>query len=338
MLTKKQLEQIREELLECQNPFFFFHDDADGLCSFLLLYRFKGEGKYHLVKQRPHIEESFVRLVPEECDKVFILDIAVVEQEFVDKVKKPVVWIDHHSPQKISKANYFNPRIKNPNEYTSVSAICYKVVNQDLLLGALGTIGDFSNQPFLNEFFKKYKGLVGKYRDLFDITFRTKFGKLIRIIEFNLAGKTKEIKKSICIFMKTKDFVNFLEPKTTEEKYVYERYEKINKEYQQILSEGLKLKDKDPFVFVYRGGNITFGSELGKEIPYRIPGKKMYIIAREKGGRMLCSLRSRKVNLVEFLEKAFKKVEGFGGGHPEAAGCSINKKDFERFLEIAKTV
>ena len=341
MIPKKELDEIRNELIECQNPFFFFHDDCDGLCSFLLLQRFKGEGRGHVVKQRPYIEEDFTRFVPDECDKIFILDIAVVKQEFVDSIKKPVVWIDHHTPIKISKCKYFNPRISHPDEYVPASAVCYEAVKQDLLIAALGTIGDLGQMPFLKDFFKEYKHLLGKkkfkivLKDLFDITFRTKFGKLVHILEFNLKGKTKDIRKSIGILMKTKNFANFLNPKTKEEIYIHERYEDVNKEYEEKLKEALKLKKQDPFVFIYQEGNYVLGGILATELPYRIPNKKMYIIAREKGGRMLCSLRSNKINLVEFLEKAFKKVDGFGGGHPVAAGCNVRKEDFEKFVELA---
>ena len=335
MIPKKQLEKIKKEIEECQNPFFFFHDDMDGLCSFLLLYRFKGEGKWHMVKQRPFIEERFAGFVPEDCDKVFVLDIATMDQEFVNKIKKPVVWIDHHTPQKISNADYFNPRIKHPNEYTPVSAICYNAVKQDLLIGAIGTTGDLSPQPYLKKFFKEHAELVGKHRDLFELTFETKFGKLIRILELNLKGKTADIKKSLVIFSRTRDFTAFLEPKTKDEKFVYERYEKLVKEYESTLGEAYKVKG-DPFIFKYQEGDVTFGSDLGREIPYRIPGKKMYIIYREKSGRMLCSLRSYKINLVKFLENALTKVEGYGGGHPVAVGCNINKDDFEKFIELAK--
>jgi len=337
MIPKKQLGEIKNELIECQNPFFFFHNDDDGLCAFLLLYRFKGGGKWHMVKPRPYIDESFTRFVPEDCDKVFILDIAVVKQEFVDEIKKPVVWIDHHTPLKISKCRYFNPRIEHPEEYTPASAICYEAVRQDLLIGALGTIADGGkNLGFLKESFRKYKSIIGKYRKPFDITYKTEFGKLIRILSFNLNGKTSEIKKSIGIFIKEKDFQNFLNPSTKDEKFVHGRYETANEEYKKVLEEALGIKSDDVFVFLYRPGRITFGGDIATEIPYRLPGKKIYIIAREKSGRMMCSLRSNRINLLKFLEKAFKKIEGYGGGHPVAAGCSIRKEDFEKFIELAK--
>ena len=99
MLTDKQIKEIRDELRHCKKPIFFFHDDPDGLCSFLLFYRFLGEGKGVVIKTKPNIGEMFVRKVDEYgADKVFVLDIAMVEQGFIDRVRVPVIWVDHHGP------------------------------------------------------------------------------------------------------------------------------------------------------------------------------------------------------------------------------------------------
>jgi hypothetical protein len=49
----------------CQRPIFLFHDDADGLCSFLLLYRYKKEGKGIVVKSRPSVDSKFSKPVLE---------------------------------------------------------------------------------------------------------------------------------------------------------------------------------------------------------------------------------------------------------------------------------
>ena len=45
MLTAKQIKFIREELATAKNPLFFYDDDPDGLCSFLLFYKIHREGK-----------------------------------------------------------------------------------------------------------------------------------------------------------------------------------------------------------------------------------------------------------------------------------------------------
>ena len=41
MLTKKEINEIRENIENSKNPLFFYDDDPDGVCSFLLLYKMK---------------------------------------------------------------------------------------------------------------------------------------------------------------------------------------------------------------------------------------------------------------------------------------------------------
>ena len=108
-LTQEQVKSIREELDNCKNPLYFFHDDPDGLSSFLLLYRYKKEGNGVIVKRAtPQVDEQFLAKVEEyNPDKIFILDIAVVDQGFIDNVKAKVIWIDHHTPIKLENVKIF---------------------------------------------------------------------------------------------------------------------------------------------------------------------------------------------------------------------------------------
>lgn len=50
MLTNEQINEIREHLENARNPVFFFDNDPDGLCSFLLLQRFIGRGRGVAIK------------------------------------------------------------------------------------------------------------------------------------------------------------------------------------------------------------------------------------------------------------------------------------------------
>ena len=65
MLDKKQVEEIRDELDNCKNPLFFFHDDPDGLSSFLLLYRHIKEGHGIAFKSKPGLDARFIKKVRE---------------------------------------------------------------------------------------------------------------------------------------------------------------------------------------------------------------------------------------------------------------------------------
>ena len=65
MLTKNQIQEIKEHLEKAQNPLFFFDNDSDGLCSFLLLQRHIGRGKGIPVKTFPSLDESYFRKITE---------------------------------------------------------------------------------------------------------------------------------------------------------------------------------------------------------------------------------------------------------------------------------
>jgi len=52
---EKQVAEVREHLEKAQNPVFFFDNDPDGLCSFLLLQRYIGRGRGVVIKSFPQM-------------------------------------------------------------------------------------------------------------------------------------------------------------------------------------------------------------------------------------------------------------------------------------------
>jgi single-stranded DNA-specific DHH superfamily exonuclease len=100
MLTKKQLQEIREHLENAKNPIFYFDNDADGLCSYILLRKFLGRGKGVAVRSFPGLDVGYARKALElGADYVFVLDKPVLSREFVESIDRfglPLVWIDHH--------------------------------------------------------------------------------------------------------------------------------------------------------------------------------------------------------------------------------------------------
>src|SRR3989338_6143813 len=99
MLTEKDYNEIRSELESSKKPLFLFHDDPDGLTSFLLLYRSINRGEGMMVKAVPKVDQRFIhRASQPEYDKIFVADVGMMEQSFVDAVGKPIIWIDHHQP------------------------------------------------------------------------------------------------------------------------------------------------------------------------------------------------------------------------------------------------
>ena len=335
-LSKEQIHQARDHLDNCKRPLFFFDDDQDGLCSFLQLYRYKGEGKGIIVKTTPKLGTAFVRKVEEYSpDKIFILDLAIVEQEFLDEMKVPVVWIDHHGPFERNNVKYFNPRVSKWEDNHPTSFMCHQIVGQDLWLAAVGSVADWFMPPFLNEFKNKYPELLETHKSPGDIIYNTKLGHLIRIFSFILKGKNEDVMKSIKVMSRISGPYEILNRETSQGKFIYKRYEQANKIYEplikDVLNKAKKTSDKLVF-FAYKDDKTSFTSDLSNEAIYRFP-EKIILIGREKNEEMKCSLRSSKLILPPLVEKCLVGLEGYGGGHENACGLNIKTRDFDEFLQ-----
>ncbi len=336
MLTEKEYESIRSELV-CNNPLILMHDDPDGLASFLLLYGYMGKGKGVLVKTNPLVDSRYLRKVEEYgSDKVFIVDVAVVEQDFVDMVGVPVVWIDHHEPIYLKNVSYFNPRNHKRDAYFPATYICYKAVNKGLWIAMVGCIGDWFLPEFAHEFSEQYPDLLEKsVSNPDDAMFKSKLGILVRVFSFILKGKAEDAAKSVKVLMKVASPYDILEQKTPEGRFLWRRFEKFNTLYQKLLSEAISRMSKDVFcIFSYKA-QTSFSSDLANELLYRFPDK-FIIVAREKDDELKMSLRSRTIPVLPRLKKALEGVEGIGGGHEYACGANVKKKDFAKFAEALR--
>lgn len=334
MLTEKQYKQMKDELDNCQNPLFFFDDDPDGLCSFLLLYRYKKEGHGFVVKTHPKLDiRSAPKIEQYDADKVFVLDVACLEQEFVDACKVPLVWIDHHGPYELDNVKYFNPRLTKKEDNLPTTYMCHKIVNQDLWIAMLGCIADYHMPDFAGEFKKKYPDLINNESSTEDIYFNTELGKLIKIFSFCLKGKTSDVIKSMKILTRIESPYEILNQETARGKFIFQRYEKINRLYDELLESAVKEANrKKVLVFTYAGDKTSFTSDLSNELLYKYPDK-IIIVGRKKDDSIRMSIRSKKTLIPPILEKSLAGLEGYGGGHEFACGANVNEKDFKEFIK-----
>ncbi len=335
MLSKQDYAKIREELLSSERPFFFYHDDPDGLCSFLLLYRLVKRGKGMVVKTDPRITKDLAGKVKDYgADKVFITDIAMVDQEFIDSVGVPVIWIDHHQPLERKNVLYFNPRI-NGNDNHPATFLCYNVVEQDLWIAAIGAIGDYFIPKYMAAFAKEHPELVTE-DDLTHpnkILYGTNLGKLIRVFSFALKGKSADYTKCVKILTRIGSPDEILKGESAQGRFILKRYEQVNKEYEKLKRSAMKnCSQNSILLFTYKEDTMSFTGDLANELLHECPDK-VIIIARNKGGRYKCSLRSAKYDLPPLLENAFAGLDGYGGGHEHACGSNVAEKDFPEFLQ-----
>jgi single-stranded DNA-specific DHH superfamily exonuclease len=336
-LTQKEYEKIKDELDYCNRPLIFFHDDPDGVCSFLQIYRYKMEGKGIIIKTTPNIDCKFLKAVKEYApDKIFIVDIAQVEQDFIDSVKIPIIWIDHHGPYERQNINYFNPRKHDPLDNPPVSYLMSKVVNEPETewIAMVGMVGDWYLPPDYKEFSKKYPILLPEGIDKpEDAMFNTEIGTLTKIFSFILKGTTNDAMKHVKVLTRIDRPEEILKQETSQGKFIYKRYESIKDKYDLLLKQAKKKATKGKvIVFEYTDKDMSFTAEISNELLYLHPDK-VILIAREKSGEMKCSFRSSRLVLPPIINKCLEGFSGRGGGHEHASGAVMKKEDFEVFLK-----
>jgi len=347
MLTKKQIKEIREHLDNAQNPVFFFDNDQDGLCSFLLLRRYIGRGKGVPIKSFPELTAEFFRRVHEfKSDYIFILDKPVVSDDFFAEAEKynvPVVWIDHHLVEfeKIPAfVNYYNPLLNKKKNEEPVTALCYKATEkkEDLWIAVVGCISDKFVPKFYDEFEKKYPDLTvkGKEKKAMDIYYKSQIGRVSRIMGAGLKDRTTNVVKMIRFLLKAKTPYEVLE-ENSKNRTFHQRFKQIELKYQKLLSKAISTgKKQGKTIFFQYGGDLSVSADLANELSYLFPGK-IIIVSRVIGVKSNISMRGKKIRDL-FLE-AIKDIEGArGGGHEDAIGGQMNVDDIEKFRENLRKI
>ncbi len=331
-------EDILKELESCKNPLFFYDDDCDGLCSFLLLYKYLGEGHGIPVKKTP-LDETFLRKIEEyNPDKIFILDIPTVSSDFLDEVKIPIVWIDHH-PGKFPKRDnliYHNPRVDDPNLNKPTSELCYEIVNTNLWIAMTGVVSDWVfNEKMVNDFRKDYENLLPKEIDSPEkALFETKIGFLGKIFNFILMGRSRDVRKYVNILTRINDPYEILDKTSSRGKYIFKKYSSLSNDYDTLFEKACSNKSDSPFlVFTYSNGT-SYTSLLSNELLYKY-NDKIILVARDSDEYYKGSLRSPKNIIINtVLEKALEGLtDCHGGGHENACGYCVRKEDWKTFLK-----
>lgn len=337
MLKKEEISKLRELLEESQNPLFFFDNDSDGLCSFIILKRALNRGKGIPIKTYPDLSEKYIKKIDElNPDSVIILDKADVSSEFIEDMNQrgvPIIWVDHHksnTPQEaIDKTNYFN-------SYPSAEPVTYiaqKVYNkkQDLFFAMIGCIFDVYMPNFAKGFEKEYPELFNSSLDAFDALHSTEIGKFALMLNFGLMNTTTNVIKLIKYLAKINSPYDLLEENYFTKEF-HKRYNELNKELNKLVNK-VKVNDKDSKIlfFSYEGQN-SMSAILANKL-YFLNKEKLVIVAYKKPDKINLSIRGE--NALEFTKNILKKIDGStGGGHKNATGAMIPITQYDKLVEM----
>ncbi|MBI2631717.1 DHH family phosphoesterase [Candidatus Pacearchaeota archaeon] len=351
MLTPKQIEEIKEHLERAQNPLFFYDNDADGLCSYLLLRRYIGRGKGVAVKSYPDLNLQYAKKAQElKADAVFVLDKPLIAKEFmeeIDKMQLPLIWIDHHYSEdngieKRFGKNYSNLHIYNPTynkgkdiSNEPVTFLVYKITErkEDLWLAVIGCIADNFMPSFISEFDKQWPDFLtrnDKIRGPFDIYYGTEIGRIARAFSFGLKDSITHVvqMQNFLISCKSPSDV-FMEIEGN--KSFREKYNEIKKKYNTLLDMAKECK-KENLIFFDYSGELSISADLANELSY-LYSNFFIVVAYKKGMISNISLRGNKVR--DILERVLKQFpDATGGGHENAVGARIKTEDLQKFREV----
>jgi single-stranded DNA-specific DHH superfamily exonuclease len=337
MISLKQIQEIREQLENSQNPLFFFDNDVDGLCAFLILRRAIDRGKGVSIKSFPDLKEQYLKKVEElNPDAIFILDKAEVSEEFINKVEErgiPITWIDHHESKTpkhmIEKTSYYNSMPNaEPTTYIAQKIFDRK---EDLWLAVVGCIGDVYMPDFGKELEKASPELFNSKISAFEALNTTEIGKIVRMLNFGLMDSITNVVNLIKYLFTANNIYDILE----ENKYtkqLHKRYSKLNELLNKQIEKAEKNTDnKSKLIFFSYSGDTSMSSEISNRLYYNNPDK-LVVVAFKRPEKANISIRGK--NALDITKKAIEDIkDATGGGHVEATGAMVPIDSFDKFKE-----
>jgi len=344
MLTTKQISDIREHLEKAQNPIFFYDNDQDGLCSFLLLAKYIGRGKGVAVKSYPEMDANYFKKVLElNSDYIFVLDKPVVAEGFWKEAEQhniPSVWIDHHDVQCQIPGfvDYYNVMLNKKKSNEPVTALCYQITNkkEDLWIAIAGCISDKYIPDFYKDFQEKYPELSVKSNNAFDILYKSQIGKIARILGFGLKDSVTNVVRMQKFLLDSKNPYDLLE-ENNKNKTIYNNFNKNFNKYNNLLDKAkASYNPKEKILFFQYAGETSLSADISNELSYLYPSKYI-VVFRVYGVKVNISMRGKDVK--DIIIEAIEGLENArGGGHQDAVGGQIKIEDIEKFREKLENI
>lgn len=319
---RKVFENLFKEIRDYENINVYYHNDGDGIVSAAIfskmldnlgikhnLFSFIHSAAISKSNEGLHI---FLDCVPKEKigEKMIIIDHHVKEKTKAD------IYINFRDFFKKGRSNAFYLSLVYNLFWNSDPSLYFISAYQD---GALGECIDLIKKVLKKEFSRLY------YRG-----FLNPFLRIIGDVP-NVILCTEEFNEKIINLLK--DFIDkgivIIEENSKE---ILEILEKLNKCMISAIRKVKNIKEFDEKLVVVE---MEDPEKLYRFIiSYFVLKYKAKIYLFVKGGENAkISLRSREINLVKLMRKIEKRVKISWGGHIQAIGGFLRRKDLNKFIK-----
>ncbi len=293
MIPKEDLVQIRKRIQKAARPLFIFDGDCDGICAYLILKTLNKESRGTMIRGDPIVTLRYVDFVYDfQPDLIILLDAGNVTQEFIDEVRRPIIWIDHHELQERNNVDYYNPQQHDKENRLATSYWAYQIAQNKLWLAATGIVADWQLPPNTKQIQEEFPGYMDGVTTGPQALFESQAGQMVDIIDFNLKGVNVKPLQVVKTLDKIQHPKEIFEQTTEEGAWIYKRAVKHMDECQALIEAAKQDYDKeDPLlVFRYTENQTSFTRQIANRLVYEYP-EKFIIIVRRKNGDMKMSLR-----------------------------------------------
>ncbi|MAH42420.1 hypothetical protein CL614_01695 [archaeon] len=339
----KKVVEFLKGIKDTDNVIIIFHNDTDGAVSATLLMKLLKtvENVPDLISQPMPINENLVQKIKTYMpNKIIFVDLAVDQQ--YDIVKElgsfcNILIIDHHVPLKNLNGRHivhYNPVFDKKDIYQSASYLTYNLCNKIidmkkwLWLAGLGVIGDYNlddSKDLVKDVEEEYSGIKKTgiensiLADINNMILATKATKDLTLEQIvyvlNEMGLPEDVRT-----VKNGD-------------KMIKAFELIATEKRNFLSEAEATQGKNPFILYKLKTKYNLRSPISTELSEKHP-KKFIGVYQHIGSKIKMSARFQKgKNVIDILQKAGKGLSAVSGGHPAAAGATVNDKDWKKFQE-----
>jgi RecJ-like exonuclease len=306
------------------------HGDLDGITSgAIALLVFPGSDFYFTRPSQVH--QDLYRVAKDKPDIVHVSDIAINSKKFSEVLRAldrfpestEIHWTDHH-PMTTKERRELEKRVDLVHDTGPCAAeLVYRkfegpLPEHALRLALYGAIGDYCDDtPFAQTHFD----------DVDKRTLYLEAGLLVQALqEIDYRKESKDLVHQLAMGIKPSSMDDIVSLALKATRIEHEVFRYVQQNARKLGPVGYVL---DMPINGYRGKSAKFSAY--------VTDSKVGISARSSDEEVDMSIRRRgtKVDLNKTLNTILKDIEGSsGGGHPAAAGASLDRNDFPRFLQL----